>query len=516
MSAASSRRVGWLPGRDKLAVRHPAEAPTGERPDRRPHVVVVGGGIAGLAAATGLAESDVAVTLVEAEQQLGGRVRAWPLELADGSSTTMSRGFHAFFRQYYNLRSLLRRTDPGLQRLVAVPDYPLVLADGPQDSFARLPRTPPWSVAAFVLASPSFRLADLRKVDIAAALELLDVEFPATFEAYDGVSAAQFLDRLHFPDDARHLALEVFARSFFAHPEDFAAGELVSMFHTYFMGSAEGLLFDVPTDDYDTALWAPLGRYLHGLGAQVRTGTRVLGLAEDGAGVRVDTDAGPLDADAVVLATDLRTTRGLVADTPWLGADTGWRQRIEQTRDAPPFGVLRLWLDRPVDADRKAFLGTSGFGPLDNITVLERFEAGAARWAGAHGGSVVELHAYAMAQTPEVVRAELRRQLTRVYPETAAAASVAEEWLVRDDCPLVGVEPWRSRPEVQTPDARVVLAGDGIRCDLPVALMERATTTGFLAANRLLAGWGRRGQELWSVPMQGRLPVVRRLRRASA
>ena len=34
------------------------------------------------------------------------------------------------------------------------------------------------------------------------------------------------------------------------------------------------------------------------------------------------------------------------------------------------------------------------------------------------------------------------------------------------------------RPTVVTPDPRVVLAGDGIRVDLPVALMERAATTG--------------------------------------
>ena len=63
----------------------------------------------------------------------------------------------------------------------------------------------------------------------------------------------------------------MFARSFFADPQDFSAGELVAMFHGYFLGSAEGLLFDVPVDDYDTALWAPLGRYLHGLGVDVRT-----------------------------------------------------------------------------------------------------------------------------------------------------------------------------------------------------------------------------------------------------
>lgn len=54
----------------------------------------------------------------------------------------MSRGFHAFFRQYYNLRSLLARTDPSLDRLVPVTDYPLVGRDGLRDSFARIPRTP--------------------------------------------------------------------------------------------------------------------------------------------------------------------------------------------------------------------------------------------------------------------------------------------------------------------------------------------------------------------------------------
>ncbi len=234
---------------------------------------MIGGGIAGLAAATGLAERGVSVTLLEREDQLGGRVRSWSLD--DHGQRTMSRGFHAFFRQYYNLRSLLRRADPSLACLRAVADYPLISADGHADSFARIPRTPPLNLINFVATSPSFTAADLRRVDVGAALELLDVSFPETFAAYDGESAAAFLDRLRFPDAARHLALEVFARSFFAHPEQFAAGELVAMFHSYFLGSSEGLLFDVPVDDYDRVLWAPLGRYLDGLGVEIRTGTEV-------------------------------------------------------------------------------------------------------------------------------------------------------------------------------------------------------------------------------------------------
>jgi isorenieratene synthase len=55
-----------------------------------------------------------------------------------------------------------------------------------------------------------------------------------------------------------------------------------------------------------------------------------------------------------------------------------------------------------------------------------------------------------------------------------------------------------------TPDPRVVLAGDGIRCELPVALMERAATTGWQAANALLSRLGLPGHDLWSVPTRGR------------
>ena len=42
-------------------------------------MIVAGGGIAGIAAAVGLAERGVPVVLVEPEAQLGGRVRAWPV-----------------------------------------------------------------------------------------------------------------------------------------------------------------------------------------------------------------------------------------------------------------------------------------------------------------------------------------------------------------------------------------------------------------------------------------------------
>lgn len=474
-------------------------------------MIVVGGGIAGISAATLLAERGVRVTLLEREPQLGGRVSSWPVTI-DGEHTRMSRGFHAFFRQYYQLRAILRRADPELSCLRAVDDYPLQLAGGPRDSFRRVSRTPPFNLAGFVALSPSFPVSALAKVDLDAALGLLDVRFPQTYIELDGVSAADVLDRLRFPDSARHLALEVFARSFFADPREFSGGELVAMFHTYFVGSSEGLLFDVAGDDFDRALWAPLARYLDGLGVELRTQTSVTGIQEEPDSVRVRAGSDELVADAVVLAVDTAPLQHLVADSN-LG-DESWRRRVAHLRTSPPFAVWRRWYDRPAAPGAPSFLGTSGYGPLDNVSMVHELEESARAWAAPRHGAVVELHAYAVAPgTQEAsLRAELAAQQDRLHPELAGAPVVGEQWLVREDCPLVDTRPWQDRPEVATPSRRVVLAGDGIRCDYPVALMERAATTGVLAANQLLGGWGVAGSDIWTAPTSPRLPGVHTLR----
>jgi isorenieratene synthase len=58
--------------------------------------------------------------------------------------------------------------------------------------------------------------------------------------------------------------------------------------------------------------------------------------------------------------------------------------------------VLRLWLDRPSGADLPGFVVVDNDRLLDSITFFHRVEAAAGDWAARTGGSVVELHCYAM------------------------------------------------------------------------------------------------------------------------
>ncbi|MFB8760407.1 FAD-dependent oxidoreductase [Streptomyces nigra] len=510
---AGTRPTAARRGRDRKAeVLMPAPGRERFAPGDAPSVAVAGGGIAGLAAATLLAERGARVTLYEREESLGGRLAGTRTRLTDGSDVTMTRGFHAFFRQYYNLRGLLRRTDPGLDRLTPLPDYPLRHSGGLTDSFAKVPRTPPFSALGFVVLSPTFGWRDLAAMNARAALPLLDVRVPEVYERFDDVSATRFLDGVRFPEAAHHLAFEVFSRSFFADPAELSAAELLVMFHIYFLGSAEGLLFDVPDEPFPQALWEPLGDYLERLGAVVRTGTAVHTVRpRAGGGAEVETDAGATAHDAVVLALDPGALRRLVAASPGLGT-ADWRDDIDALRTAPPFLVSRLWLDRPVRPERPGFLGTSGYDGLDNISVLDRYEGEARRWADRTGGSVVELHAYAVTGgRHEKVERGLLERLHEVYPETREARVIdaRHEW--HADCPLFPVGSYDRRPRVRTPHPWLTLAGDAVRCDLPVALMERAATTGFLAANALLAPRGVRGQVLWTVPRAGRSPALRAL-----
>lgn len=474
------------------------------------HVVVLGGGLGGIAAATILAEKGVKVTLVERETHLGGRVGAWTDRLSSGEAFQMERGFHAFFRQYYNLRALMRRVDPTLSSLVPLHDYPLLGPNGVRESFSGLPKQAPFNIAALVRRTNTLSLSDLPKIRVDRAMEMLRFDMDRSYARYDSMTAREFLDSLNFPREARRMLFDVFAHSFFNPEEGMSAGELLMMFHFYFTGNPEGLIFDVLKEPFSTALFLPMQKYLENLGVDLILGDAATRVTRAGAFFDVSTSQGAVlqHANGVVLALPVEALKQLVFESETLSEPT-FRRAVDSLDVTWPFAVWRLWLDRPTNAGREPFVGTAGLGILDNISLYHLFEGESRVWAERTGGSIVELHAYAVAEDrdEESIKSEFLRTLHEVYPETRAAKILEQRFLLRRDCPAFAPGSYATRPTVETAIPGLYLAGDFVKLPVPSALMERATTSGMMAANAFLSREDVRGEDLYSVPRRGTISL---------
>jgi len=326
------------------------------------------------------------------------------------------------------------------------------------------------------------------------------------------MSAKEYLDSLRFPPDARRLLFDVFAHSFFNPEARMSAAELLMMFHFYFTGNPEGLVFDVARAPFSRSIWEPFSRYLEGLGASVK-------LEEPATQIRrtsngrwiVVSDGSNIEADGVVLAATVPALQKLVAASPDLD-NPDWRKCVGTLALTNPFVVWRVWLDAPTLEDRAPFVGTTGVGELDNISLYHLFEDESREWVDRRGGAIVELHAYAVEESYDerALRKQLLDALHVFYPETKGARIVEERFLSAQDCPAFAPGSYADRPSVDTPFPGLTLAGDFAKIPIPSALMERAAAAGFLAANHVLAKLGVEPEPISSIPGRGmlsRLPV---------
>ncbi len=565
-------------------------------------VVVVGGGLGGLVAATELAARRFDVTLVERAAQLGGKLTAWPVR-ALGEEFPVEHGFHGFFAQYYNLRQLFDaagvRSD-----LVPSPGYPVLFADRPAETFGRTTRLFPFNMLSVVHQSHALRLADFRH-DGDGLTELMRFDGERTFDRFDGVDFARFAIDGRINRPMVETVLEPFGKTTLNRIERLSAAEAIRFFHFYFMGNPEGLGFSFLKRDSVTAVVDPLRRRLESLGGRVVVGKSVRRLAVEGGRVtRVIVDARPAPeprltlalADVpdrwralpqpdgssifvrrrgdVVDALDGRCThmgcpvaldgaggfrcpchggrfdadgrpaggppraplaalgatrngdRVLVGDAVVAGAgealecdycvvacevrglqalmaasDPALARHVAGLGEADPYVVWRLWLDKPTARDRLPFYTTARFRFTDSLAIYSAFQEPFVSWARRTGGSVVEVHAYAIAPEAMVPAAEIRaamwRELVSLLPELAGARLLHDEFQQQSNFTRWAPGDHARRPGTTTPLANLMLAGDHVRLPAPASLMEAAAMSGRLAANAVL---DREGLRLMSIP----------------
>ena len=273
--------------------------------EERHDVIVVGAGIAGLAAAWDLRDLDVVV--LEATDRPGGRIRSH-----ERGPIWLNLGAHVYGGPDSAVGRLLDETGvqatdvPGI--LTAVSYEGRLVADGPIELY---PFRLPFSLSArleFIRIGLKLRRLVARYGDIARPVPGED---PAVLQQ----RMLDFMDDTSFTDAIGRMSPEVDA--FFrctltrgtGEPEEISAGYGVGYFHLVW-NRDEGL---------GRAIVGGPQRLLDALAAgqrDVRYGTRVTGVRRDGDGVVVDCE-GPegqrtLRAAAVVMATPSHTTADLV------------------------------------------------------------------------------------------------------------------------------------------------------------------------------------------------------------
>jgi len=235
-------------------------------------VVVVGAGLAGLAAAYELSQRGFQVTLLEKSPNLGGKIASWTIKVGE-ETFQMEHGFHGFFPQYYNLNSIVNELAIA-DNFQSLKFYSLVFREGYQpEVFRPSHSTFPWNIVDLTLSSPNrlrwgINLAKPSHWQVFRAIT--GFKIPKSYDQLDGISVTEWVAQ-GFPQGLYDLYFLPFAKSSLNAPDLLSAGELMQFFHFYFFGNPEGLAFNGTKDDMVTSLVTPMIQAIAAKGGKIIT-----------------------------------------------------------------------------------------------------------------------------------------------------------------------------------------------------------------------------------------------------
>jgi len=463
-------------------------------------VIVAGGGLAGIACGALLSERGFGVTILEKNDYLGGKLGAWKKAFADGSEAWVDHGFHAFFRQYYNLRQFLAKIGAS-GRLAPIGDY-LIRGVDASLSFGGTETTPLLNLLAMRTAG-LFRLRDIfSNPRMFKLMEFLRYSPERSFDLFDDVSFQDYADSIGLPPMMRRVFIS-FTRAFFADPDKISYAELLKSFHFFYLSHDFGIDYDYLTGDCERLFARPAGEYLKKHGVEILLGCTVEKVENKGTGLLV----GGRDCDYFILAADPKGARRIAEASPAFAGDPEWREKIVRLKSAQGYAVYKIWTDRPLLGEYPPFFITDRFEVLDAFTQFHLFDPEAAAWAASNGGAVYELHCYAVPEryfgNDEKIKALFMEEAVRFFPELKGCRLLRESFHMNDDFTAFHKGLHGGRPSTAGRIANIFAAGDWVRLDMPAMLMEGAFSSGLLAANCVLAREGLAEEPIWSVPLRG-------------
>lgn len=450
-------------------------------------VVIVGGGLAGLATAVGLADRGLQVELLEAKQSLGGRAGSYRNaetgELIDHCQHVAMGGCTNFLHlcQRTGCSDLLDR-----QRKLY-----FFSADGQRSDFAASSWLPaPLHLMPALMGMKYLSWRD--KFGIGRGMmALMRLRIDVSF----GYPESQFCNVLTWLQQQKQTAAAierfwkvVLVSALADSLENISLAAAHSVFTRGFLEHRSAADVLIPKVSLAELYDQRIAGWLRSQGVQIRTAEPVKQIARgDRMQIVVETAQRTVVADAVVLAVTWKQVRGLLADSiaTELSEELAYLDEISSS----PISSVHLWTDRPLMGLPHAVL-------IERLSqwIFARQQTGA---GNEHGYQVVISGTHALSGQPkEQVINEVWRDLQAVFPAAREAQLLRARLITQRDAVfreprdqnarLVFSQAIDMRPHLErAATSPLFFAGDWLN-DGWYATMEGAVRSGNAAAERVL------------------------------
>jgi len=459
-------------------------------------VAIVGGGLAGLAAACALSEEGFRVTLFERRPYLGGRASSYE---HPGTGEVVDNCQHVLFKLCTNLIAFYKKI--GIEDKIRWFDRMTFIEPGGRRSVLK----PSFLPAPFQV-TPSFLnfkfLNTWDKVMLSRAMALLIASQPKD----DGTSFQDWLLRHH----QTHNAIERFWKpilvSALSEDMDRIAVPYAAQVVRESMKSSEAREMGIPSVPL-TELYNAAKDYITRDGGSVRLRNSVQSLVSTEKGARLRVQDSEEEFDYAVLAVPFDALAKLLPDS----ADSReLREKLSHFETSPITGV-HLWFDRQITDLPHAVLLDRTIQWMFHKSMLLAKSSDSRLKAAENGGhkiqerldngppsegrpSYVELVISASKSLIEKSRQEVIdlavSELREFFP-AARDAKLVKATVIKEVnatfSPTPGID--RYRPGSETPWPDVFLAGDWTATGWP-ATMEGAVRSGYLAAEKITSRAG--------------------------
>ena len=389
------------------------------------------------------------------------------------------------------------------KHLIPIDDYLIFYDKDQRQSFKGLETTPGLNVIG-LRKHGVYGIPTLINPLSAPLLNLFRFDEEKTFRKYDNTSFAQFAKRTMLPRKMR-LVFNSFTRAFFAEPDQMSMAEMIKSFHFYFLSNDDGLVYDVLDNDFEHSFLSYCRQHIESSGGRIHLNTRVHEIGKNAEGYLVNGKT----YDSVVLCTDVKATRKIMAASTDLHAHETLHRQLTNLPSSGRYAVLRLWTDRfEADKDLPFFIFTDRLKCLDSVSLYHKMEQESEAWSAENNGGIFELHSYCLPDSlreDEAIKASLMEELFHYFPELEGMEIKHSYFQHRDDFPGFTLGAYADRPTVKTEAPGLYLAGDWVKTDNCSMLMEAAYTTGSQAANHIFDAEGLQQNEIISVPRKGLL-----------